>query len=170
MRYLFSFVLLAVLPASLATTYRELSLDELISRAELAFYGTVSEVQVEAREGEPYTVVTFNVEEGLEGEVGETRQLAFLGGTLPNGRTVEVEGMPEFSRGDEVLVFAYDAPYYSPVVGFSQGLWRVTPRGLEDLRGRMLSVNEAGRLQADGEGSSVQDVLRALRPRLEGDE
>jgi hypothetical protein len=150
-----------------ATTYRELSLDEIVARAELGFFGTVSEVTTTVREGEPYTQVTFTVSRPLAGDVGETVTLAFYGGTLPSGRSVEVEGMPRFARGDEVAILAYDAPYYSPIVGFSQGLWRATPDGFEDQAGRLLSLSDAGRLLRDGEGSEQTAVLDALSARLE---
>lgn len=158
---------LLMLSFASATTYRELSLDELLARAELGFSGTVSEIAVEPREGEPYTQVTFTVSRPLTGELEETVTLSFYGGTLPDGRSVEVEGMPEFARGDEMLVLAYDAPFYSPIVGFSQGLWRATPEGFEDLTGRLLSLDDAGRILRDGEGADRTAVLDALAARLE---
>ena len=74
--------------------------------------------------------------------------------------------MPEFTRGGEVLVLAYDAPYYSPIVGFSQGLWRATPDGFEDEQGRLLSLGDAGELLRDGEGSDRTEVLDALEADL----
>ena len=92
--------------------------------------------------------------------------LTFYGGTLPNGRSLTVEGMPTFSRGDEAVVMAYNAPYYSPIVGFSQGLWRTTANGLRDQNGRLLSLNDAGRLVRDGEGSEQAAVLDELEVRL----
>lgn len=165
---------LALGMSATATTFRELSLDELFNRAEISFYGAVREVTTENRQGEPYTLVTFEVTrplgsapaEATEGEA-PTVQLAFYGGTLPNGQTVSVEGMPEFTLGDEVLVLAYDAPYYSPIVGFSQGLWRRTPGGLEDTVGRTLSLNAAGALVRGGDNTDVQAVLGAVQTRLE---
>lgn len=159
--------LLGSLGVASATTYRELSLDELATRAELGFFGAVSEITVEARGNDPYTQVTFTVSRPLTGSPGERVTLDFYGGTLPDGRTVKVEGMPEFTRGDEVIVLAYDAPYYSPIVGFSQGLWRATPDGFEDLIGRRLSLSDAGRLLRDGEGGEQTPILDALAAKLE---
>lgn len=159
--------LLGGLGVASATTYRELNLDELIARAELGFFGAVSEVTVEARGNEPYTQVTFTVSRPLTGSPGERVTLDFYGGALPDGRTVKVEGMPEFVRGDEVIILAYDAPYYSPIVGFSQGLWRATPDGFEDGTGRRLSLSDAGRLLRDGEGGERTPILDALAARLE---
>ena len=160
---------LALLTAAcaFATTYAELTLDELTTRAETAFYGTVSEVNVEERDGDPYTVVTFDVTRALTGELGETATLAFLGGTLDDGRSLVVTGMPQLSLGEEVIVFAYDAPYYSPIVGFSQGLWRLSEEGFRDETGRVLSLNEAGEVTRDGAGAGTDALLDALVTRFE---
>ena len=153
-----------------ATTYRELSLDQLLGRAELGFFGEVSQLTVREQAGEPYTQVTFDVSQMLTGEptnaVDNTVTLSFYGGTLPSGQGVKVEGMPTFNRGDKVLLLAYNAPYYSPVVGFSQGLWRATPDGFRDLNGRLLSLNDAGNLLRDGTGSDQTAVLAAFATRL----
>ena len=159
-----------------ATTYRAMTLDELISRTEWGFFGKVSALDVTTQAGEPYTQVTFEVLRRLTGDLGsgdtvtdtgtDTVTLSFYGGTLPNGRSVKVEGMPEFNRGDEVLVFAYNAPYYSPIVGFSQGFWRATPDGFRDLNGRLLSLSDDGSLLRDGEGSDQTAVLGELEARF----
>ena len=165
--FLATLTLAVSLSLASATTFRELSLAQLVDNAELGFLGTVSQTVVEERGGEPYTEVTFSVARALTGEVGENATLSFYGGALPNGQTVTVEGMPEFTRGDEVLVLAYDAPYYSPIVGFSQGLWRARPDGFEDEVGRLLSLNDSGTLTRDGEGGERNDILSALEARLE---
>jgi hypothetical protein len=157
-----------------ATTFRERSLDELFRATEIGFYGTVRELSTENRDGDPYTLVTFEVARAFrgvpEGATGgaQTVQLAFLGGTLPDGQTLSVEGMPGFELGDEVLVLAYDAPYYSPIVGFSQGLWRRTPSGLVDPFGRSLGLSAAGTLVRGGDNTDVQAVLAAVQQRLLG--
>ena len=150
-----------------ATTYAELTLDELTARAETAFYGTVSAVNVEERDGDPYTVVTFDVTRALTGEPGETATLTFLGGALDDGRSLVVTGMPQFDLAEEVIVFAYDAPYYSPVVGFSQGLWRLSEAGFRDEAGRVLSLSEAGEVTRDGAGAGTDALLDALAARFE---
>lgn len=160
-------LLLALTSVATATTYRDLSLGELVSRAEIAFFGSVSEVNTEARDGEPYTVVTFNVSRPLLGDLEASESLTFYGGELPDGTTLTVEGMPQFASGEEVLILAYDAPYYSPIVGFSQGLWRARPDGFADEVGRLLSLNDSGGLTRDGEGGDRNDILSALEARLE---
>ena len=174
---LVALILGSILSFASATTYRALTLDELIGRTELGFFGRVSALDVKAQGDEPYTQVTFEVLRRLTGDLSsaagsdtgsntETLTLSFYGGTLPNGRSVKVEGMPKFNRGDEVVVFAYNAPYYSPIVGFSQGFWRATPDGFRDLDGRLLSLSDDGSLLRDGEGSDRTAVLGALEARF----
>ncbi|HEX7003435.1 MAG TPA: hypothetical protein VF168_04535 [Trueperaceae bacterium] len=162
-------LLLTLLAAgtALATTYRELSLAEILERAEVAFFGTVASVTVEERLGEPWTIVEFAVERQLaaEGEAAR-RELAFLGGELA-GEALRVSLMPAFEVGEEVLVLAYDEPYISPIVGFDQGLWRVDDGELRDARGRRLSVDEDGRLVADGPRVEIDLILGAIEAELE---
>ena len=150
-----------------ATTYTALSLEDVAQKADLALYGTVTSTRVEERDGEPWTVVTFTPERTLKGDMGESLELSFYGGTPPDGPTLLVDGMPRFEEGETVLLFAYDAPYYSPVVGFSQGLWRLTDAGLRDETGRILSLDEAGALEQGGGGAATDDILSAFEGLLE---
>ncbi len=150
-----------------ATTYTALSLEDVAQKADIALYGTVTSTRVEEREGEPWTVVTFTPERTLKGEVGESLELSFYGGTPESGPALLIDGMPRFEEGETVLLFAYDAPYYSPVVGFSQGLWRLTGAGLRDETGRVLSLGEAGALEQGGGGAATEDLLSAFEELLE---
>lgn len=164
--------LAAALPVQ-ATTYRFLELEELWARSELAVFGTVAAVEVEERGGEPWTLVRLDVERNLladepaseEGEADELT-LSFLGGTLESGRSLEVELMPRFREGEQVLVLAYDdEALASPVVGFRQGLWRLTGAGLVDEDGRRLSLEDQALLR-DGEGGALDELLDAVERAL----
>lgn len=168
-RLLAALALLSALAWASATSYRALSLDEMLAQTDLAFYGEVESTAVEAKDGEPWTLVTFAVREALLGldEGAETVTLAFYGGTLESGESVRVSLMPEFEAGEVVLVLAYRAGYYSPIVGFRQGLWRETERGLTDEAGRVLSLSEVGALAPDGQGGATDALLAALRAALE---
>lgn len=155
------------LPWALATTFTALTLEELTQKADLALFGVVETIAVEARDGEPWTVVSIAVTRPLVGELGESLNLAFYGGVLETGLSVSVVGMPSFAIGDEVLLLAYNAPYYSPIVGFNQGLWRLTELGLVDVQERLLSLDEAGALLLDGQGGDTEAILTALTELLE---
>ncbi len=172
--YLTALTVVALCGSAFATTYKALTLDELLAKTELGFYGSVGEVAVEERGGDPWTLVTFEVLTALVGVTPpeDTRQplrvtLAFYGGTLPSGESLLVSLMPQFSVGETVLVLAYAGEHYSPVVGFRQGLWRDTTLGLRDEDGRLLSLNEDGELVADGEGAATEALLSRLAEVLE---
>jgi len=162
-------LLIAALSLSwaIATTFTALTLSELVQKADLALFGTVQNITVEARDGEPWTVVSILVTRPLAGDLNESLSLAFYGGVLETGLSVSVVGMPSLAVGEEVLLLAYNAPYYSPIVGFNQGLWRLTELGFVDVQERLLSLDEAGALLLDGEGGDTEAILTALAQLLE---
>ncbi len=166
MRWLLAILLLVSL--AWGTTYRQLSLEDMLGATDIAFYGRVLETSTTELEGEPWTEVTFEVLEPLKGipEDDQTTRLTFYGGTLPDGTILSVNLMPEFREAELLLILAYDAGYYSPVVGFRQGLWRETPRGFVAETGQVLSLEE-GELVLDGVGADRSDLLTVLKNRLE---
>ncbi len=153
-----------------ATTWRELDPGEMARKADLVFVGTVASVAPIDKGGTPWTRVTFTVETALHGldqlEDPASVSLDFLGGRIAGGEALTVSGMPGFERGERLLVMAYDKPYASPVVGFRQGLWRVTPAGMVDEDGRPLSVDEGGALTRAGPAAGLEGVVTALQDLL----
>jgi hypothetical protein len=151
-----------------ATGYRALTLPQLLAAAEIAFVGTVASQRVEAREGEPWTVVEFDVERWLLGGAAQGRRqdLSFLGGELV-GEGLRVSLMPRFEVGERVLLLAHQEEYYSPIVGFNQGLWRLEGRGLVDEQGRFLGLDEAGRLAPDAPERGSELVIDSVARELE---
>jgi hypothetical protein len=157
------------LSCAFATTYKTLTLDEMIAQTDIAFLGEVSSTETIDRNGEPWTRVTFRVIEPLLAtEKDANVTLTFYGGTLSNGVSVTVNLMPQFTQGEEVLILAYNDELYSPIVGFRQGLWRNQTLGLRDEIGRALTLNEDGTLSLGGTGGSTADILLTLREALEG--
>lgn len=169
-------ILISFCSLALATSYKLLSLEDVLSKTELAFYGEVINVTVEAREGEPWTVVSFNVSEnlaipdGVLNEEGTGLELAFYGGSLDSGQTLSVSLMPRFEVGENVLVLAYNRILYSPIVGFRQGLWRSTTLGLRSETGEFLGVSETGDLVQGDDAATNDAIFEALRNALEGNE
>lgn len=173
-------LLMLLLSTATATTYLELNLEEMFDKADIAFFGEVTASESEARDGEPWTLVTFRVARDLIGDL-ETEEitLAFYGGSA-DGVTLNVTDMPQFRRGEEVLMLAYDAEYYSPIVGFVQGLWRLEAQGFTDVRGRVLTLelppedaetadeDVLPTFLPDGEGSDSESVLAAFERALAG--
>ena len=176
MKRLSLLVLMSLCGLALATTYTFLSLEDIIDKTELAFYGEVTSIDVEARDGEPWTVVGFSVTENLSipdgvlSEEGTDLELAFYGGTLASGRSLNVSLMPQFEVGENVLVMAYNRTLYSPIVGFRQGLWRDTTLGLRSETGQFLGVNETGGLVQGDDAATNELVFEALRDALEGNQ
>lgn len=159
----FILIVLSCLTVTFATTFETLTLDAMVTETQLAFFGEVTDVQVEARDGDPWTLVTFSIITPLtDFDDEETVTLAFFGGTLPDGTSLSVNQMPGFSSGERVLIFAYAEDYYSAIVGFNQGLWRELTLGLTDESGRILSIDDEGNLLEDGAGASTQDILAQL--------
>ena len=152
---------------ALATTYSAMSLEDMLSKAEIAFHGVVSDIRVEARANEPWTIVTFEVRQSLLGDVGESIDLAFYGGTL-DGVVLKVTSMPEFRLTEEVIILAYEDSYYSPIVGFSQGLWRFGSRDFEDSERQTIGVSEEGKLVI-GESAGTEEILAAFTEALQGE-
>jgi hypothetical protein len=161
----FVLVGLLLLASASATTYRALELSTMAQKAEIAFYGTVKSVSVKTVQGAPWTDVTFSVKEALKGKVGKEVTLAFYGGQTPD-ETLSVSNMPGFAAGDEVIVLAYDAPYYSPIVGFSQGYWKLSGRGFESQSGQLLGLDKDGKLTLSGSGAGTDALLAAFKKLL----
>jgi hypothetical protein len=71
--------------------------------------------------------VTFDVIDYYKGDLGRTVTFSAPGGQFGHYRTVMV-GAPEFSEGEEVVLFlAMGGPPSPRLVGFSQGVFRVVP-------------------------------------------
>lgn len=166
------FLALLVLAGSLfahATTYREMDLQELVDAAELAFHGMVTDVTVRLEDGDPWTFVTFDVLELLHsgtdavdgsGDGEGSITLAFLGGET-GGIRLSVALMPEFEEAGEVLVLAHGGRHYSPVTGFRQGLWRLSPAGTWlDEDGSPFPLPEG--TEDDGDAGAAVAALRRL--------
>jgi hypothetical protein len=146
--------LVSLLNVAHATSVLELDLDTMLDRAELAFFAEVVDTDSEERADDPWTLVTFSITRDLRGDLptrsltnttfdddDNTVTLAFYGGQV-GGTSLTVTDMPQFRVGEEVLVLAYDANYHSPIVGFSQAVWRLSARGFTDSRGRVLTLAE----------------------------
>ncbi len=164
---------------ALATTWRQLSLTELLAAAEVAVHAVVDSTTVELVDGEPWTHVTFTVRAGLawpsaDDDPEELWQdpgsitLEFLGGAA-GGVTLNADQVPSFEAGDEVILFAYTGRYYSPLVGFNQAAWWLTDGTWRGRDGRLLGLDASGELvlESDGVGADPEAVVAAVQAALE---
>ncbi|MEM7050539.1 MAG: hypothetical protein AAF604_12815 [Acidobacteriota bacterium] len=117
--------LIALAASTQATTLIRQDLGEQIDQAELIFAGTVvhMETAVTAKDGFPFTFVTFEVERTLKGDFprGGSLTLRFGGGETKDDQTI-IHGIPRFALdGRHVLFVAGNGQGVCPLVGWSQG-------------------------------------------------
>jgi hypothetical protein len=120
----------AAAPAAVrATSFEPLTFNDLVTQADVIFVGDVVDVR-------PYTVqtrertivktrVTFSVSDPLYGTSSIVEVFDFLGGETED-LGMSVAGMPTFAVGDRRVVFARRDRSINPIVGFTQGLMKVT--------------------------------------------
>ena len=161
-----AFLLAAAPPAGVARAagFVALALPQRRAAAQEAVAGTVVDVDVVVRDGEPWTLVTLrvdrwwrhageNVAPGPSVEaIGETLTAAFWGGRAPGAPALQVAGVPTFAAGERVvwLLRSRDDGLAAPTVGVSQGVWRSLSGAWVGDDGRTLGLDEDGRLALDG--------------------
>ena len=132
------------LHAARGTTVIPPSFDELVSRAEVIFQGTVTDVRSQwTGEGAQHRIesyVTFKVEDAMKGAPGESYTLRMLGGTV-DGETMEVSDSPKFKVGDRDIIFVENnGSQFIPLVGIMHGRFHVDK---DKQTGReMITTNE----------------------------
>ncbi len=103
--------------------------DELVSRAEIIFQGSVTDVRSqwigEGAQRHIVTYVTFKVEDAFKGTPGASYTIRMLGGTV-DGQTMEVTDSPKFKLGDHDILFVeHNGQQFIPLVGIMHGRFRV---------------------------------------------
>jgi hypothetical protein len=119
--------LIALSTAARATTVVSKSFPDLCAQADMIFSATVGEVRsqrVDANRGDLETWVTFTAIEPILGVTTPTVTLRFAGGVV-DGVREEFLGVPRFTTGERVVLFARQGYELSPVVGVGQGCFRV---------------------------------------------
>ncbi|MDO8793024.1 MAG: hypothetical protein Q7J25_00205 [Vicinamibacterales bacterium] len=119
----------STLPRAEAASYDAVTFNELVARADVIFVGDVMDVRpftVSTPEGTLIkTRVTFVVRDPLWGAGSTLEIFEFLGGEVGNAG-MKVPDMPTFLPGDRRVVFARRERSINPIVGFTQGLLRVS--------------------------------------------
>src|SRR6185437_5040077 len=136
------FLIAAAIPAQ-ATSVLPVDLDHMVKSAAVAFQGTVTDVHTERdpQAGDRIvTFVTFQVDDALKGPVGSTYTLKQIGGRLPTGESLRIDGIPSYTVGESYVVFLTGPSSLglSSPVGLSQGRFRIetTAGGREVSNGR----------------------------------
>lgn len=159
------------------TTVKRLTHPQLVADAAEIVHGDCLEA---APEWDPshrriFTRVRFAVREQLKGEQGaSTMELLVPGGEI-GGVSYVIHGMPTFTAGEEVVVYATQAHPQSKVkipVGLDQGCYRiqradgVAPAARRDTR--QLILAEPGKRPARGRAETVplDDLLQRIRSEV----
>ena len=130
LRYLILLSLVAfALPAARATTVIPPTFDELVTKAETIFEGTVtgsrSEWTGEGSNRHIVTYVSFKIEDAIKGAPGSDYTIQMFGGTV-DGHTMEVTDAPRFKVGDRDILFVENnGTQFIPLVGIMHGRFHV---------------------------------------------
>jgi hypothetical protein len=148
--------------ASLVT---RLDTEALVRSSAVIVLGEVESVAVVLDEREAiHTWVTVRVEEALKGAEGRTRIALRLPGGAWRDRVTRVFGVPEFARGERVVVFAVPTrggPL--TVAGLFQGKFRIEPAG----PGEEVVVQDAGTgAEVAGGGARPREALSPFLERV----
>lgn len=162
-----------------ATTVVSKSFAALCAEADMIFTATVGESRsqwVDAEHGDIETLVTFTAIEPIVGVSAPSVTLRFAGGTV-DGIREEFLGVPRFTAGERVVLFARNGYQLSPLVGMSQGCFRVveSPAGptVVGADGRPVAALDSSGVSADGgQGASgaplsLSRFLDAVRNELD---
>ena len=118
-------LVLFTLAGTASAEVKEMSLEELISKASIILRGTVSKVESHWNESQTmiYTSVTVSVESYFKGgTVAKVVTIEVPGGTVGE-TTLWVSDTPSFEEGQEVILFLREE--YFPIVGWFQGKYTV---------------------------------------------
>lgn len=161
-----------------ATTVIPPSFDDLVTRAQTIFQGTVVDVRSEwTGEGAQRHIVsyvTFQVDDAIKGNPGARITLNMMGGTVGT-ETMEVTDAPKFKVGDrDVLFVENNGTQFVPLVGIMHGRFHVS----KDAAGRdVISTNDGApladitqlgkdqRAATNGPAISVQEFKQAIQNR-----
>jgi hypothetical protein len=165
-----------------------LDLTERLAAAESVAVGVIGSVDVVVRDGEPWTLVTMEVERWwvvagarVAGDAAEAPDdtpeaalpasltAAFWGGRAPGAPPLQVAGVPTFGPGERVLwlLRAADDGLGAPTVGVTQGVWRWSAGAWRGDDGSSLGVDDDGDLVLDGQSAPDEALFAALDAALD---
>lgn len=156
-KYLLSITFVAVALVRLtATTVIPPTFDQLVRQAEFIFQGTVTDVKSvwEGEGGQRHieTYVTFQVQDSVKGEAGNSYTIRMLGGSVGD-ETMLVTDAPKFKVGDRDILFVeHNYDQFVPLVGIGHGRFHIQR---DEESGRDIVIND--------EGEPVKDLAKLGR-------
>lgn len=168
-------MLLALGTPAHATMVEAKSFAALCAEADMIFgarVDTVRSQRVDDAHADIETLVTFTDIDPILGVSGSSVTLRFAGGVV-DGVREEFLGVPRFTPGERVVLFARNGYQLSPIVGMSQGCFRVIASdggtAVADADGRLLAARAAGvegGQAASGGALQLSEFLNAVRGEL----
>ena len=177
---LFLSLISLALPAARATTVIPPTFDELVTKAETIFEGTVtgtrSEWTGEGSNRHIVTYVTFKIEDAIKGAAGAEYTIRMFGGTVGD-QTIEVADAPKFKVGDRDILFVeHNGSQFIPLVGIMHGRFHVqtdangaNEKITKDSGAALANVAKLGQDEvgaANGNAMSKADFKAAIRQKL----
>jgi hypothetical protein len=119
-------LLLLTSSAAMASTVVPLSVIEMTGRSQQIFHGVCLDAEADIVDGDLVTRLRFRVSESLKGAPADTLSVVLPGGVV-DGIRYRISGMPEFSIGEEVVLFLTepDSRGRAWPVGLAQGDFKV---------------------------------------------
>ena len=180
--------LVTVTATAASAGFVALDLPQRLAAAESVAVGVISGVDVIVRDGEPWTLVTMEVERWWvaagarvaadaadatgampEAALPASLTAAFWGGRAPGAPPLQVAGIPTFAPGERVLwlLRAADDGLGAPTVGVTQGVWRWSAGVWRGDDGSSLAVDDDGDLVLDGRPAPDEVLFAALDAALD---
>ncbi|MCC7261055.1 MAG: hypothetical protein IT369_00900 [Candidatus Latescibacteria bacterium] len=159
-------LLLALCGTLRATTLVRYDLEGLTRNAACVLVATCRASSALLVDGQPHTRCTFEVAEVVKGQAGARLEICLPGGDF-QGMRLHLAGMPEFTPGEEVVLFLTEpdgrgSPW---PVGLGQGKFRVERNPAAKAR-VFQDTGEVRLLGAPGEaldGMELEELLARVR-------
>jgi hypothetical protein len=156
---------LLVAGAALATTFRQMTLVELVSESQAVIRARCLSSESRWERGEIWTFTNFEVAEALKGNLPRLVTVRTLGGKAGHLRSI-VEGAPQFRAGEEVYLFLAPGgrePFQ--IFAWAQGTFRIR---IEQHTGRESVTQDSAELAVFDPGTQKfrRDGIRNLPTAL----
>lgn len=149
-----------------ATTLLRMSVEDMTAASEAVVVGEVTDLKSSWNEAQTtiYTMVIFKVDQCLSGTCGDTIMIKQRGGTVGE-MTLQIPGMPKFSKGQKALLFLEPDPEGVPgfyyVVGMCQGIFDIQTDG---QTGKLVAEQQGGAALAEVDADGVIRILGPQAP------
>jgi hypothetical protein len=166
-------VLIAVLTligSGLATVINALTLEQQVEKAQIIMHTLITSSEVQNRaNNKTWTAYALEPKKFIRGSSAELIKLNIANKQVPSlsiygGANIKLEGAPSFKAGDELVVLMYTKAYDNPIVGFNQGVYRVTGGKVTTLEGKPVAV----KLEGKAVDASLENFLKQLEALVVG--